>query len=128
MKLEWYRNFWINSTKTIDYGLDSLWEENGKTKIRLKMVGKVPMPLDIEFQFKGGTKEMAYIPQYLMFGEKPVEDKVIPRNSYEPWKWTNPTYTFEINHRLTDLKIIEIDPSQRMADINRTNNKLELTW
>jgi len=37
-----------------------------------------------------------------------------------------PTYTFEINHKLTDLKIIEIDHSQRMADINRTNNNLNL--
>jgi len=128
MKLEWYKDFWINSIKTIDYGIDSLWEENSRTKIRLKMVGKMPMPVDVEFQFKDGSKEMAYIPQYSMFGEKPVEDKAIPRTSFEPWKWTNPTYTFEINHKLTDLKIIEIDHSQRMADINRTNNKLELTW
>jgi hypothetical protein len=128
MKLDWYKDFWINSIKTIDYGIDSLWEENGKARIRLKMVGKVPMPIDVELQFKDGSKEMAYIPQYSMFGEKPVENKSIPRVSYEPWKWTNPTYTFEINHRLTDLKIIEIDPSQRMADISRTNNKLELTW
>jgi len=128
MKLDWYKDFWVSSIKTIDYGIDSLWEENGKSRIRLKMIGKVPMPIDLVFQFKDGSKEMAYIPQYSMFGEKPVEDKTIPRTSYEPWKWTNPTYTFEVNHRLTDLKIIEIDPSQRMADINRTNNKLELTW
>ena len=70
---------------------------------------------------------MAYIPQYLMFGEKPAED-TIPRTVFEPWKWTSPTYTFQVNRRITDLKVVEIDPSQRMADIDRTNNKLDLKW
>ena len=34
IKLDWYKEYWVNSTKTIDYGIDSLWEEGGKTKIR----------------------------------------------------------------------------------------------
>ena len=128
VKLDWFKEYWIGTTKTIDYGIDSLWEESGKTKIRLKMAGYMPMPVDVMVQLKDGKKELAYIPQYLMFGEKPVEDPGIPRTVYEPWKWTSPTYTFEINHRLTDLKIVEIDPSQRMADVDRNNNKLELKW
>jgi hypothetical protein len=128
MKLDWYKEYWISTTKTIDYGIDSLWEEGGKTKIRLKMVGKMPMPVDVVIQYQDGTKEMVYIPQYLMFGAKPVEDTTMPRTLKEPWKWTSPTYSFDINRRLTDIKIIEIDPSQRMADINRKNSKLELHW
>ncbi len=128
MQLDWYKDFWINSTKSIDYGIDSLWEENGKTKIRLRMIGKTPMPIDVFLQFKDGSRELAYIPQYLMFGLKPEENKLIPRITYDPWKWTSPDYEFEINHRLTDLKIIEIDPSHRMADIDRANNRLELNW
>jgi Peptidase family M1 domain len=128
MKLDWYKEYWIGTTKTIDYGIDSLWEENGKTKVRLKMVGYMPMPLDVVFHFRDGHAEMAYVPQYLMFGEKPVEDPSIPRIVFEPWKWTSPMYTFEINHRLTDVKTVEIDPSQRMADVDRNNNKLELNW
>ena len=86
------------------------------------------MPIDVQIQYKDSSKEIAYIPQYFMFGEKPIEDKSIPRTTFEPWKWTNSTYTFEINHRLTDVKIVEIDPTQRMADIDRKNNKLELNW
>jgi hypothetical protein len=128
LQLDWYKDFWINSTKTIDYAIDSLWEVNGKTRIRLRMIGKVPMPLDVYLQFKDGSRELAYIPQYLMFGSKPQEDKSIPRIVFDPWKWTSPQYEFEINHRLTDLKIIEIDPSHRMADVNRLNNRLELKW
>jgi hypothetical protein len=128
MQLDWYKEYWINTTKTIDYGIDSLWEEGGKTKIRMKMIGKMPMPIDVLLQYQDGTKELIYIPQYFMFGAKPVEDAMIPRTTEEPWKWTSPTYTFDIARRLIDLKTIDIDPTQRMADLNRKNNKLELHW
>jgi len=128
LQLDWYKEYWINTTKTIDYGVDSLWEENGKARIRLKMAGKMPMPLDVLIQYKDGSKEMVYIPQYLQFGEKPVEDPGIPRTSFEPWRWTHPTYTFELNHRLTDVTILDIDPGERMADVDRRNNRLELKW
>jgi hypothetical protein len=47
---------------------------------------------------------------------------------FDPWKWTHPTYTFDITRRITDLKLVEIDPSGRMADTDRKNNKLELHW
>ena len=128
MQLDWFKEYWVNTTKTIDYGIDSLWEENGKSKIRLKMVGYMPMPVDVVVQFKDGSKEMAYIPQYSQFGVKPVEDSSIPRTTFEAWKWTSPTYTFELAHRLLDIKSVEIDPTQRMADVERKNNKLELNW
>ena len=128
MKLDWYKEYWIGTTKTIDYGIDSLWEEGGKTKVRLRMLGYMPMPVDVMLQYKDGSKELAYIPQYFMFGEKPVEDAGVPRTVFEPWKWTDPTYTLVVNHRLTDLKVVEIDATQRMADVDRKNNKLELNW
>lgn len=128
MKLDWYREYWINSTKTIDYSIDSLWEEGGKTKIRIKQIGLIPMPIDIQVTFKDGSRELHYVPMYLMFGEKPVEDSSIPRIVYEPWKWTSSTYIIESSKRLTDFTLVEIDPSLRMADIDRKNNKLELKW
>ncbi|HVM89386.1 MAG TPA: M1 family metallopeptidase [Puia sp.] len=128
VKLDWYKEYWVNTTKTIDYAIDSLWEDAGKTKIRLKAIGKMPMPIDVVIRYKDSSGEIAYIPQYFMFGEKPVEDKSVPRTTFEPWKWTAPTYTFEVNHRLIDMISIEIDPTQRMADIDRKNNKLELKW
>ncbi len=128
MQLDWYDDFWIKSIKKIDYGIDSLWEVNGKTRIRLRMIGQVPMPIDILMQFQNGTKEQAYIPLYSMFGAKPEEDKTSPRFVYQPWKWTSASYEFEVNHKLTDFKLIEIDASHRMADVNRNNNRLELKW
>ncbi|MGZ5134919.1 MAG: M1 family aminopeptidase, partial [Flavitalea sp.] len=128
MKLDWYQQYWINTTKTIDYGIDSLWEEGGKSKIRLKRIGKIPMPVDLVIQYKDGSKEMAYVPMYLMFGAKPVEDPGIPTTVFPAWKWTHPTYTVEVSRKLADMKTLEIDESQRMADIERRNNKLEIPW
>jgi len=128
MKLDWYKEYWINSTKTIDYSIDSLWEEAGKTKIRLRKIGMMPMPIDLQITFKDGTKELHYIPLNLMYGEKPVEDSTILRKTYDPWEWTNNTYIAETNRKLADFTIVEIDPSQRMADIERKNNRLELKW
>ncbi len=128
MKLDWYKEYWINSTKTIDYGIDSLWQEDGKTKIRLKRIGLMPMPIDLQLTFKDGSKELHYIPMNLMYGAKPVEDASIPRTVYEPWRWTSETYTITTDKKFTELSIVEIDPSQRMADVDRKNNKIELKW
>jgi hypothetical protein len=128
MQLDWYKEYWINTTKTIDYGIDSLWEDNGKSDIRLRMIGNMPMPIEVVVTYKDNSKEMAYIPQYFMFGAKQAEEASIRRTTFEPWKWTSPTYTFVLNRRLLDIKSVEIDPSQRMADVDRKNNKLDLNW
>jgi hypothetical protein len=128
LKLDWYKEYWVYSIKTIDYGIDSLWEEGGKTKVRIRRIGKMPMPVDVLIEYKDGTKELAYIPQYLMFGSKPVEDKTVPRKVFEAWKWTHPTYTFELTKKIAEMKAIEIDATQRMADIERKNNRLEIPF
>ena len=128
MKLDWYKEYWVNSTKTIDYSIDSLWEEGGKTKVRLNRAGLMPMPVDLQISFKDGSKELHYIPLNLMYGSKPVEDSAITRTVYAPWKWTHSTYTIETSRRLADFSLVEIDPSLRMADIDRKNNRLELKW
>jgi aminopeptidase N len=128
MKLDWYKEYWVNSTKTIDYAIDSLWEEGGKSRIRLKRLGKMPMPVDLVIQYKDGSKEIAYIPMYLMFGAKTAEDPGISRTVFGAWKWTHPTYIVELPRKLAEMKVVEIDPSQRMADVNRKNNKLDIPW
>ena len=128
MKLDWYKEYWVNSTKTIDYGIDSLWEENAVTNIRLKNIGLMPMPIDVKLSFRDGSSEWHYIPMYLMFGEKEAEQGQSPRINYEAWKWTHPSYSIQTKRRLTDIISVEIDPSQRMADIDRRNNKIALRW
>jgi hypothetical protein len=128
MKLDWYKEYWINGIKTIDYAIDSLWEENGKSKVRITKLGLMPMPIDVQLTFKDGTKEAHYIPMNLMYGAKANEDTATERYSYPSWKWTHPSYIIETNRKIIDFSTVEIDPSLRMADIDRKNNKLELKW
>jgi aminopeptidase N len=128
LQLDWYKDYWINSVKTIDYSIDSLWEEGGKTKIRLKRIGEIPMPQDVMIRYKDGTSELAYIPAYMMFGNKPEEDKNVQRTVFPAWKWTHNTYTFEIPKRIATIKVIELDETKRMADVERRNNRLEIPW
>jgi aminopeptidase N len=128
IKLDWYKEYFCNTTKTINYAIDSLWEETGVTKVRLKRLGQMPMPVDLQVTFNDGSSEMHYIPLNLMFGEKPNENGAQKREVHEAWRWTHPSYVVEIKHRLTDFKAVEIDPSKRMADTERKNNLLELKW
>ena len=128
MKLDWYKEYFINTTRTIDYSIDSLWEEGGKTKVRIGRQGLMPMPIDVQITFRDGTKELHYVPLSLMYGQKQNEDTSVPRFTYEAWKWTHPTYVIETNKKLKDFSIVEIDPSLRLADVERKNNKLELKW
>ena len=127
LQLNWYYDYWISSTKTIDYGIDSLWEENGVSKIRLSRIGKMPMPIDFQITYSDGSIETYNIPLDIMYGSKNAENKT-KFIVNEPWKWVSPKYTFEIKKRLTDIKVLEIDPTKRMADIQRRNNKIELDW
>ena len=128
IKLDWYKEYWCNTIKTIDYGIDSLWEEGGVSKIRLIRKGKVPMPIDFRLTFKDSTTEMHYIPLNLMYGSKSTENVNEPREEHTAWKWTHPTYIVEFKRRLSDLKRAEIDPSKRMADIDLRSNLLQLNW
>ena len=128
IQLDWYRDFFVNTNKIIDYGIDSLWEEGVKMKIRVENFGTMPMQIDIDLTFKDGTREKVYIPQYLMFGSKENEEPEIKRTVGEPWKWTHPNYVITVDRKLLDLKKVEIDPLQRMADGERRNNKLVLAW
>ncbi len=127
MELGWYNEYWLNTIKTIDYKIDSLWEEGGSSKIRLSRIGNMPMPIDLKLTYKDGSTEMHYIPLDLMFGQKPAEEEgawVV----HNKWNWTNPTYILDFKKRLGELVSVEIDPSKRMADVDQKNNLLELKW
>lgn len=128
MKLDWYKEYFCHTTKTINYSIDSLWEDNGISKIRLKRIGQMPMPIDLQISFKDGSNELHYIPLNLMYGEKTSENNTQKREVHEEWKWTHPTYVVEFKRSLRDIKSVEIDPTQRMADIDRRNNLLEINW
>ncbi|MEO6188642.1 MAG: M1 family metallopeptidase [Ginsengibacter sp.] len=127
LQLDWYRQYWVNTTESIDYTIDSLWQDGEVSKIRLRRIGKMPMPVDLQLTLKDGSKELHYIPLDLMFGDK-LSESSEKRVIHKEWNWTNPTFVVEIAHPLTELVMVEIDPTKRMADIFQRNNTLKLNW
>ncbi|MEQ1553460.1 MAG: M1 family metallopeptidase [Ferruginibacter sp.] len=127
IQLDWYKEYWCNTTKKIDYGIDSLWEENGISKIRIKRIGQLPMPIDVMLTKNDGTVVTHTIPLNLMYGAKTkdADAKIIV---HDEWRWTHPTYVLELKTGLRAYKKLEIDASQRMADVNRSNNDIEFKW
>jgi len=128
IKLDWYRQYWVQTTKTIDYAIDSLWEEGDMSHIRIKRIGKMPMPIDLGITMRDSSSEMHLIPLNLMYGVKPKESSSEKTFVDEEWRWTHPTYVLKIKTPLKQIKKLEIDPSKRMADIDRNNNTLLLPW
>jgi hypothetical protein len=124
LQLHWYLRYWISTTKRIDYGIGSISSTNEATLVELQRLGELPMPIDLLVTFKDGSKELYYMSMNELMGNKPVEDAAIKRVELDAWPWVYPTYTLKINRKREDIESIEIDPSLRMADINRKNNRV----
>ncbi|NEW78218.1 MAG: M1 family metallopeptidase [Gelidibacter sp.] len=110
IQLDWFLNEWTQTTHTIDYAVAKV----EGTSVTLARVGQMPMPIDIAVTYVDGSTENFYIPLSMMRGEKTTDATVIKN-----WSWAQPTYIFSASK---EVKKVEIDPSQLMADIDRGNN------
>ncbi len=122
LELDWYFEGFVNTTKTIDYGITKVESAQNSTKVVLERVGQMPMPVDLVVEYVDGTKEIFYIPLRVMRGEKSDEDSGQKRTVLEDWPWTYPQWEIGIPRDVSEIRSLEIDPSKRMADLNRDNN------
>lgn len=122
LELDWYYEYWVNSTHTIDYAIENVRNENGNLAFTIAKQGVMPMPVDIRITKKDGSTSDLYIPLDLMRGEKPVGQDV---KVLDDWGWTYNSYEVSVPGNLEDIQSIEIDASQKMADIDRDDNKWE---
>ncbi|MBL7844592.1 MAG: M1 family metallopeptidase [Cyclobacteriaceae bacterium] len=127
LQLKWYMSYWVNTTKRIDYGIKNVVADNETTFVTLERIGEFPMPVDLMITYTDGSKELFYIPLNETLGNKPAEDTSLSRVELETWPWVNPTYTLKINKPAKSIAKLEIDPSLRLADIDRKNNVMDLS-
>ncbi len=122
INLKWYFNLFINTTRKIDYAITEVTDNS----ITVENRSNLPMPLDVLVEYMDGSKELFYIPLREMRGEKPIENyslyEGIKRTTLEDWFWTKPTYTFPVNKKVSK---VQIDPTQRLADVESGNNSYE---
>lgn len=123
VELDWFKEYFVGSTKTIDYAVESVKKKNRKeTTISLKRVGDFPMPIDLVVTYKGGKMEYYTIPMAIMRGEKKSDKWKADIKVLSDWRWTHRDYEFTISSKFKNVEKVEVDPSLRMVDVERNNN------
>lgn len=124
LELDWYLDYFVYSTHTIDYRvLNAESEGRRQTVVTLERVGAMPMPIDVEVTLKDSTVQRYLIPLDMMYGAKPSDSAWGSFEVLKPWFWVEQKYTMTIPVKLNDIVKITIDPTGRMADTLRVNNE-----
>jgi hypothetical protein len=118
LELDWFKEYFVNTTHTVDYDI----EDFGGKGVIIRRLGKMPMPLDITVTEKNGKKSYFYIPIDIMRGEKKGDRFFGDFKVASDWTWTHPTYLLDVGIKLSDIEKVEIDESQRLVDTDRSNN------
>ena len=121
--LDWYHEYMVNSTKTIDYAIDTVYQQplDPNTKelsniISLRKVGSFPMPIELVITTKEGNQVLFHIPLDLMRVQRNQQNT---KQYLDPWHWVETNYELAIPG---NIKSIQIDPRSITGDIDRTNN------
>lgn len=126
LELDWYKEYWVNTTHFIEYGIRSVEGNKQKgTTITLERLGGMPMPIDVVVSYKDGSQAIFTIPLDLMRGNKIQENKQATYTVLPDWQWVNPTYEFVLPQALDNISKVEIDPTKRLADMISENNVFE---
>lgn len=126
LQLDWYFDEWINTTRKLDHAVTGVLERNDSTFITLANKGAMLMPVDLEVELRDGTRTTYHIPLSLMLGSKPEGSEAFTFTVLSPWLWTHPTYTFALPVPMKRVAAIRLDPTQRVADMDRSNDELVL--
>lgn len=127
--LNWFFDQWLETTKTIDYSIESVKQHKGLTHylglkngyvIKLKRNGSMQMPIDLHVKDVEGNSYTLLVPNG--YYHKPVSDShtfVLP--IWKGWGVLNQTYSSNFALK-APLKSISIDTTFRLADVNLLNN------
>ncbi len=124
MELDWYLEYYIYTTKNIDYAIDTVLVDEDDIIIYLENKNTFPMPVDIQLQYENGIIENYNIPMDLMMSVK--KDDIYDFKYLPEWNWVSPDYKFTIKNKKRKLKKIVLDPSGRLLDIDRSDNEYSL--
>ena len=123
IELDWYIDYWVKTTHHIDYSLETKKKDDGKISLSVNRIGKIPMPIEIEVLYEDLSTDIYYIPLSIMRGKKDNSNgKLI---LLEDWEWVNESYQIDLDDSDKKIKKIEINPSGKLADVNKSNNIIE---
>ena len=119
IELDWYLDYWIKTIHQIDYSVEVRDNDNKYLGVIISRIGKMPMPIEIEIQYDDFSTTNYYIPLSIMRGEKNLGDNVV---LLKDWEWVNEHYELDIDQSEKKITKIEINPSGKMADVDKKNN------
>ena len=125
MDLKWFQNYWINTTKTIDYSVKNVEYGETSTTITLENKGQVPMPIDFSILTKDKKVVNYQIPLNMTHVWK-TQDIYGDFRTLNYWPWTQKEYTLTIPYTKSQISALGIDFSQRLADVNVADNIVEV--
>ena len=124
VELDWYFDQWINTTRKLDYGINSVLEVEGKLYITLERNEEMLSPVDVEVTRRDGSRSYFHVPVSLMRGAKKQGSEPFEFQTLPAWQWTDPNYTFSIPGDIAGLASVTIDPQDRTADMDRSNDRV----
>ena len=128
LELDWYREYMVNSTKTVDYAIKNVkkGKSNKESIVTLERKGEMPMPMDVVVTLGNGEIVHCHIPLRIMRGEKQEKPAKGQYVVLPDWPWTHPTYELAVPAKIKKISRVEIDPSGRLMDVDRDNNAYEV--
>jgi aminopeptidase N len=121
--LDWYHEYMVNSTKTIDYAVDTVYQQKLDANsdqisniISLKKLGSFPMPLELLITMDDGKELLFNVPLDLMRVNNESQQR---SNNLDAWRWVETHYELSLPGNISSLLI---DPKSVLGDINRNNN------
>lgn len=122
LELDWFFEHWVGTINTIDYGIKSVTPEGAKTHVTLERIGNMPMPVEVLVIYNDGRRVLYYMPLRIMRGEKPKDYPDVEWKQMEDWPWVYPEYRLTLDSSIDNIKVIQIDPAYRVADVVMENN------
>ncbi len=120
MVLDWYREYWVQTVKWIDYSIEDVAGDD-QTEVVLRRNGFMPMPIDVNVTTTDGREKVYTIPLVMMRNVK-SQDGTLDLVAQEPWAWVNPDYTLQLDIPVDQIEQITIDKSGRLVDVDPSNN------
>lgn len=116
--LEWFWNYWLFTTESVNGSIQNVKTENGKTTVTVKQAGEMPSPVVLKIEFEAEGPEIDTMPNAKM------SDPVTAEVTWPVSVWFDGSRTFDamMNFGPRKIKMITLDPHGRFPDKVTTDN------
>jgi hypothetical protein len=123
MELTWFQNYWLNTTKKIDFSIDSVQKTKEGIKITFGNQG-IPMPLEFEVKLQNGKSINYYIPLDLTNNSKTHFQQTT--QTLPTWSCASKKYSVILKDiKWKDIEQISLDPQSILPDITPGDNEFK---